>query len=412
MLKGLFKAAEGLGNVVRAIRFDTQTGGPGGSIAQGLEKIDAVLDILNNKDFPLTGIDFIWDFIGGSDSEEYVIGANFPIQTAFFKWGLDKTLDWYKGLFPHVGPLFQDTINTIKEYTTYKKINGDTENKIFNQFVLYLMSLVSKDFTGDIATRSYYINDFPKEFAEFKAKENYLVSQLPLLKRIQYRGSNKYNGSSLLVFNNVGKVTDLQAREYRSDFRYLLLNDKTRDMALKLLKYNYYRGLGFSPQGFSTFIPSLLKMDTGTDYVESLEKILELGTDDQLIYVFIDQYIRNNLSDRTFVPEVSYSGIFREEPPESFKVAVTKASSLELKKFIYNNDSDTISYRHYVCYTYKGLPHYYKHLGQGNYSAINPLGDTYYREYDASNPLIESVIKKAERKNFDYKSDCTDRRAI
>ncbi len=400
MLKGMFKAAEGLGDIVRAVRFDAQTGGSGGSIAKGLAKINAISDILDNQDFPLEGLDFLWDFTK-QPSEEVIINSNLPIQVAFYKWGLEKTLDWYKDLFPQVGNFYQNTIGQLKRFTTYGKINEDTTNKVFNHLTLFLMTLVSKDFVGDKDSRDYYLNKFPEEFTKFKAKERYLVAQLPILKRIQYRGSNKYNGSSVLIFNNVGKVTNIQANDYRSDLRYLVLNDSTKDIALKLLKYNFYRGLAFSPLGFSNFIPSLLKMDIGTDYVQSLERILRVQSDDSLIDRFIDQYIRNNLNDRTFVPEVSYSGLFKEgsELPESFKVTVTKASSSDMKRFIYR-DQDDIKYRDYICYTYKGLPRYYRHTGQGNYELITPLGDTYYKEYDANSSIMESAIKEVKKKPF------------
>ena len=400
MLKGMFKAAEGLGDIVRAVRFDAQTGSSGGSIAKGLAKINAISDILDNQDFPLEGLDFLWDFTK-QPSEEVIINSNLPIQVAFYKWGLEKTLDWYKNLFPHVGTFYQNTIGQLKEFTTYGKISEDATNKVFNHLTLFLMTLVSKDFVGDKDTRDYYLNKFPEEFTKFKAKESYLVAQLPILRRIQYRGSNKYNGSSVLIFNNVGKVTNIQANDYRSDLRYLVLNDSTKDIALKLLKYNFYRGLAFSPLGFSNFIPSLLKMDTGTDYVQSLERILQVQSDDSLIDRFIDQYIRNNLNDRTFVPEVSYSGLFKEgsELPESFKVTVTKASSSDMKRFIYR-DQDDIKYRDYICYTYKGLPRYYRHTGQGNYELITPLGDTYYKEYDANSSIMESAIKEVKKKSF------------
>ena len=400
MLKDMFKAAEGLGDIVRAVRFDAQTGSSGGSIAKGLAKINAISDILDNQDFPLEGLDFLWDFTK-QPSEEVIINSNLPIQVAFYKWGLEKTLDWYKDLFPQVGNFYQNTIGQLKRFTTYGKINEDTTNKVFNHLTLFLMTLVSKDFVGDKDSRDYYLNKFPEEFTKFKAKERYLVAQLPILKRIQYRGSNKYNGSSVLIFNNVGKVTNIQANDYRSDLRYLVLNDSTKDIALKLLKYNFYRGLAFSPLGFSNFIPSLLKMDIGTDYVQSLERVLRVQSDDSLIDRFIDQYIRNNLNDRTFVPEVSYSGLFKEgsELPESFKVTVTKASSSDMKRFIYR-DQDDIKYRDYICYTYKGLPRYYRHTGQGNYELITPLGDIYYKEYDANSSIMESTIKEVKKKSF------------
>ena len=78
---------------------------------------------------------------------------------------------------------------------------------------------------------------------------------------------------------------------------------------------------------------------------------------------------------------------------------MTKASSSDIKRFIYR-DQDDIKYRDYICYTYKGLPRYYRHTGQGNYELIAPLGDTYYKEYDANSSIMESAIKEVKKKSF------------
>ena len=152
-----------------------------------------------------------------------------------------------------------------------------------------------------------------------------------------------------------------------------------------------------------TIIMPTLAMEADRD-VEKFMLLLDKKINeakDSLIDRFIDQYIRNNLNDRTFVPEVSYSGLFNTESelPKSFKVVVTKASSSDMKRFIYRNQDD-IKYRDYICYTYKGLPRYYRHTGQGNYELITPLGDTYYKEYDANSSIMESAIKEVKKKPF------------
>lgn len=411
MLKQLNKAADALGDVVRRIRSDSQSGGPGGSIAAGNDKIDGLITILQkaamDADYPLQGMGFINEMVSSS-SEEDIINSTLPIQTATFQWGLMATQDWYAKLFPQVSEQFRDVADLAKSFTTYGNLDDTTINRIYSQYLVYLMTGISEDYRGDKESRDYYINGFPKEFNDFKSKNPYLIESVPLLRRLRVLFSNKYNGSPVIVFNNVGKVTDIQAEDYRSDFRNLLANKNTRDMAAKLLKYSFYRGLGFSPSGYSNLIPSSLKMSEVTDYVHTLRGVLNMGADDGNNVEFMYQYIRNNMDDRRFVPEVSMTGIFKDEPEDSFTVTVTKQSSQDMKKFAYPMEGDEVRYREFVCYTYKGGKNYYAYDSKDNtYKRIKPLGSSQYQEYDYNSMglIMESSIKEAKQKSFNFRDD-------
>ena len=411
MIKQMNTAADALGDVVRRIRSDSQTGGPGGSIAAGNDKIDGLMSILQkaatDANYPLQGLDFINEmFI--STSEDEIINSTLPIQTATFQWGLMATHDWYAKLFPQVSEQFREVTDLAKAFTTYGNLDDTTINRVYSQYLIYLMTSISKDFRGNADTRNYYINEFPVEFNEFKSKNPYLVESVPLLRRLKVLFSNKYNGSPTIVFNNVGKVTDIQAEDYRSDFRNLLANKSTRDMAAKLLIYSFYRGLGFSPSGFSNLIPTQLKMSDVTDYVATLRDILDMKTNDEDILQFMYQYIRNNMDDRRFVPEVSMTGIFKEEPEDSFTVTVTKNSSQDMKRFAYPIEGDSIRYREFVCYTYKGGKYYYAYdTTSDTYKRIKPLGSSHYQEYDYNTMglIMETQIKEAKQKGFNFRDN-------
>lgn len=410
MLKSMNKAADALGDIVRRIRSDSQSGGPGGSIAAGNDKIDGLEGILLRAvetDYPLEGLGFINEMVM-SDSEEDIINSTLPIQTATFQWGLKSTFNWYKNLFPQVSPRFRLIAEDAKRFTTYGNLDDTTINRIYSHYLVYLMTSMSKDFRGDEESRDYYINKFPGEFNDFKSKNPYLVESLPVLRRLKVLFSNKYNGSPVIVFNNVGKVTDIQAEDYRSDFRNLLANENTKDMAAKLLIYSFYRGLGFSPSGYSNLIPSQLKRSDVTDYVTTLRSILDISMVENESTNFMYQYIRNNMDDRRFVPEVSMTGIFKDKPEDSFTVTVTKQSSQDMKRFIYPSDDDTTRYREFVCYTYKGGKNYYFFdSAEGIYKRIKPLGSSQYQEYDynAVGELMNTSIKEAKAKNFNFRDD-------
>lgn len=411
MLKQMNTAADALGDVVRGIRSDSQSGGAGGSIAAGNDKIDGLEHILDtaatDANYPLQGLDFINEMYM-STSEEEIINSTLPIQTATFQWGLKATHDWYAKLFPQVSEQFIRVANLAKDFTTYGNLDDTTINRIYSQYLIYLMTGISNDFRGDANARNYYINEFPAEFNEFKSKNPYLVESVPLLRRLRVLFSNKYNGSPVIVFNNVGKVTDIQSEDYRSDFRNLLANESTRDMVAKLLKYAFYRGLGFSPSGYSNLIPVKLKMSEATDYVTTLRDVLNMDTTKEGNLQFMYQYIRNNMEDRRFVPEVSMTGIFKGEPEDNFIVTVTKRSSQDMKRFIYPTDSEDVRYREFVCYTYKGSKYYYAYDSTSNtYKRIKPLGSSQYQEYDynAMGLVMETQIKEAKQKGFNFRDD-------
>ncbi len=411
MLKQMNTAADALGDVVRGIRSDSQSGGAGGSIAAGNGKIDGLEHILDtaatDANYPLQGLDFINEMYM-STSEEEIINSTLPIQTATFQWGLKATQNWYASLFPQVSEQFRRVTDLAKDFTTYGNLDDTTINRIYSQYLVYLMTGISNDFRGDADTRNYYINEFPAEFNEFKSKNPYLIESVPLLRRLRVLFSNKYNGSPTIVFSNVGKVTDIQSEDYRSDFRNLLANKSTRDMTAKLLRYAFYRGLGFSPSGFSNLIPTQLKMSDVTDYVVTLRGVLSMNIDSGDNLQFMYQYIRNNMDDRRFVPEVSMTGIFKGEPEDSFTVTVTKNSSQDMKRFIYPIKNEEIKYREFVCYTYKGGKYYYAYDSTSNtYKRIKSLGSSQYQEYDynAMGLVMETQIKEAKQKGFNFRDD-------
>lgn len=411
MLKQMNITADALGDVVRRIRSDSQTGGAGGSIAAGNDKIDGLMSILHkaatNASYPLQGLDFINEMYI-STSEDEIVNSTLPIQTATFQWGLMATSDWYARLFPQVSEQFREIADLAKNFTTYNNLDDTTINRIYSQYLIYLMTGISNDFRGDANTRNYYINKFPVEFNEIKSNNPYLIESVPLLRRLKVLFSNDYNGSPTIVFHNVGKVTDIQSEDYRSDFRNLLANKNTRDMAAKLLRYAFYRGLGFSPSGFSNLIPTQLKMSDVTDYVVTLRGVLNMKTNKGDNLQFMYQYIRNNMEDRRFVPEVSMAGIFKGEPEDSFTVTVTKQSSQNMKRFIYPMEGEDVRYREFVCYTYKGGKNYYAYDSTSNtYKRIKPLGSSQYQEYDYNSMglIMETQIKEAKQKSFNFRDD-------
>ena len=79
-----------------------------------------------------------------------------------------------------------------------------------------------------------------------------------------------------------------------------------------------------------------------------------------------------------------------------------------MKRFIYPMEGEDIRYREFVCYTYKGGKYYYAYDSTSNtYKRIKPLGSSQYQEYDynAMGLVMETQIKEAKQKGFNFRDD-------
>lgn len=408
MLESMFESAKSVGDVVRALRSDTQSGAVGGNIVSGNEKIIRVKELLDKNaqdpNHPLEGIAFITK-MDSARTEYDIITSPTPIQTAMYQYGIVYANKWLSKYFPQATSNFMDMVETAKGLTTYGRLDEDTINRLCSHYISYLMTGISNDFSGSVDSRTKYIKEFPSTFGKFKADNEFLVEELPILKRLKAVFKTKYTTSPVIKFNNVGKVTDVQSDGYRGDFRNLSTNESTREFTKQLMIYHFYRGLGFSPSGFANMFPTSFKMDNLTDYVQSLRKVIHTQSDDFTDFLF--QYIRNNMGDRRFVPDVSATGLFNETPPAEFDITVTKESSDSMRKFAYPSMKNGVDYRQFVVYNYNNKPYYYVGDGTGHYAQIKPLGDRNYQEYNArENGLaMTTVIEEAKNRGFSNVED-------
>lgn len=405
MLKKMNEAATALSGITRALRADTASGNVKSTIAASVEQASLAFQIIksnSSEKYPLVGIDFVYDYAISSTPEE-ILKSNVAIPTAFNNYGLRASVQWLSNLFPQASLACAKLHDLAKTLTANGRLDAETLNKMDSQFITYLLTGYSKDFTGSKWDRDYYINKFPMEFKEFKDNNEALVQSLPLLKRLNIFYSNFYHSTPKIIFKSVGKVTEQQAEQYRSDFRNLLLNENTKEIAKKLFIYALYRGLYYRKDSYSSIIPTLVKISDITDYVPALREVLSnVGkVEEKDLGEFLNQYIRNNLNDRRFVPNVTASKVLEKEKdmPETFTVKVEKNSSKALKTFVYGFDAETKEplYRYFVMYS-RGNKNYYYQLQGETYRRITPLGNSEYQEYERGNLNPETSIREAEIK--------------
>ena len=415
MFARLNKLAGDLNEFTNATRADTQNGGAGPYISSdiiNIEKVEKVLEApMKDANYSLTGT----SLLSFNLSEEGVINSPLPILQAFFTYGVESTEKLFNKYFPYYNNTYTSIISTIKDMTRYGNLNEKQRNSIYNDFISYMLAETSeynyKDEDGNpISEREYYITKFPAEFDAFK-KAHPELSQLPIINRVKYNKFTKYNPAPSLTFSNVGRITDIQKQDYVRSWETLMnINDECKDMAIKLFLYCNYKGLGFSPNGFSHLAPVAVKMNTG-NYVETLEDMYFEKAD---VTTFIGQYFRNHLDDRTLVPDITGASYVSEVnlETENFDVKVDFNSSMDDKKIAKPfDDKSTPEYLPYVHINYKGADLYFERVNAPNsliasYQRVQPLGvKNQYVEYDSNaSEDMESVVPKSQA----YKANLND----
>ncbi len=415
MFARLNKLAGDLNEFTNATRADTQNGGAGPYISSdiiNIEKVEKVLEApMKDANYSLTGT----SLLSFNLSEEGVINSPLPILQAFFTYGVESTEKLFRKYFPYYNNTYTSIIGAIKDMTRYGNLNEKQRNSIYNDFISYMLAETSeynyKDEDGNpISERAYYITKFPAEFDAFK-KAHPELSQLPIINRVKYNKFTKYNPAPSLTFSNVGRITDIQKQDYIRSWETLMnINDECKDMAIKLFLYCNYKGLGFSPNGFSHLAPVAVKENTG-NYVETLEDMYFEKAD---VTTFIGQYFRNHLDDRTLVPDITGASYVSEVnlETENFDVKVDFNSSMADKKIAKPfDDKKTPEYLPYVHVNYKGADLYFERVNAPNsliasYQRVQPLGvKNQYVEYDSNaSEDMESVVPKPQS----YKANLND----
>lgn len=415
MFAKLNKLAGDLNEFTNATRADTQNGGAGPYISSdiiNIEKVEKLLEApIKDANYSLTGT----SLLSFNLSEEGIINSPLPILQAFFTYGVESTNKLFRKYFPYYNNTYTSIIGAIKDMTRYGNLNEKQRNSIYNDFISYMLAETSEyNYTDEdgnpISERAYYITKFPAEFDAFK-KAHPELSQLPIINRIKYNKFTKYNPAPSLTFSNVGRITNIQKQDYVRSWETLMsINDECKDMAIKLFLYCNYKGLGFSPNGFSHLAPVAVKENTG-NYIETLEDMYFEKAD---VSNFIGQYFRNHLDDRTLVPDITGASYVSKVNLETqnFDVKVDFNSSMADKKIAKPfDDKKTPEYLPYVHINYKGADLYFERVNAPNslvasYQRVQPLGvKNQYVEYDSNaSEDMESVVPKPKA----YKADIND----
>lgn len=406
----LNKLATALGDLTQATRADTQNGAAGPTISDNIIKLERVEDILNNIEadpfYPLENI----DFINFDMDEDSIIESPLPILQAFFTYGIEKTQDLFSKYLPYYNKNYRRIINGIKSMTRYDRLNVKTRNMIYNDFLSYYLSQyklfgIDDNFSSMKEKRDYYINKFPLVFDDFK-KRNPAASALGLVNRIKKIGYTKYNPAPSLIFTNVGgSLTPIQKEQYIKDWETLYaIEGESREMAIGLFIYDFFKGFGFSPSGFVHLTPYIIKK-INSDYINGLNNVYKDIPID--LKSFERQFMLNHPE---LIQDVTNSSIDLDDDTNSFEITLDKLSSVEDKQFSKPFKEDcNIEFLQFVKFFDKGKERIFYKTEEGPndntaiYKEIKRLGlKNQYVEYEYGVDIInvESIIPEPVERNI------------
>lgn len=449
LFKRVMNSANALGQLVQAIRSDTQGGAAGPTIADTELKIQKVKDLLDqiesNDKFPLKNANVIYDDLLADNPDtdtlrERLLSAPLPFLQAFYTLGLQTSERMLGSYFPQYTESFRAVIDSLRDLTKTGRLNVKTMNSVYNDLLAYIMSkngffgselVVNPDSeVGDIIVsssekRKDFINNFPAYFKKV-VTDNEDIADLEFIKRLRVIRANDTNPVDTVVFKNVGQLSPTLRERYMRDWTSLLYmsNPEAQRLALNLFRYSYYRnGFAFGPNTFIHLAPVAVR-NIIPEYISTLRS-LTLSNDDYS--QFVDQYVYNHLDNRKLVPEVpdTASVQFIGEDNEIKDVVTfvidgdaTFGDKKVIKKRIDTPDGPVYDFFKYIGKRIRGGYVYYKLLSLGTeqanvatYERIEPLGfrNSFIEyEYGKDAEEMETVIDK-NRKDYDPYADTLSR---
>lgn len=438
MFQKVYTAGEDLSKYTRATKVDTQGGAAGPSIADTMDKIQAIESLEKSgmsKKFSLVGhLDLVRNLNADGTTDDLrreCMASPVPFMQAFYTCGIRGTEEIFKRWFPHYKPAFRRVIDYFNEISKRDKLSTKTVNKIYNDLFAYILS--DTEFFGEekneegIVTntardkRNAFINGFPGYLAKMK-KEFPEITSLALIKRLTWQAANDKTPTATIVAKNVGSLNKQQRDSMAQDWNSLLTstNPKLQQLGLNLMRYTYYRnGFAFGPNTYSHLASMLIRINL-PEYIERLERIMEEAEHDTAYAQFIDQFIFNNLHNRELVGEYKGEG-FLDEKGNPLKKVTKVLNPDNLKDQRIFQTVDVLGGKLFIFDKYIAINAgkdfvYYRlnaqessqHTGLVTYERVQPLGyKNQFLEYEFGRDA-EDMVSVIERNNPDYNPNKDD----
>ena len=380
LFKKVYRISQDLNTIVQAARSDSAPAGP--TIADNEYKIRRANRVKDNQLRSIANSHTIFD-------------GNYKLIDAFYTYGIEKpTEDILAKHLPWLNKGFQGVKDTIEDYTL-RPLTSREINDINYSLMSYIYTGV--DFFN-ISNEEYkdLVDNFPTQLAQFKDKtqDKYLI--LDML--------NVNTRDKTISFKNTTKVSNEKLTELRDSWEVLYENEDTKDIALKLIKYNFsINGFKFNAKSFSRLMPVKFYTDKEVFGNEFVGNAIETSKKDRYIFTpFIEQYIRNNYR-RLGIPTIS---------SDSSKINIWNKNKDYIEVFSVKPHNDLSKYDPAI--NVIGYPKYiqvddnlYKRIGEivnNRYMVIPSLGNANLTDYtygeEFPQPKLQSNEVKVQGKRF------------
>lgn len=311
----LHSLADILNSTVQAYRADSPNGAIGRSIALAkiqTMNIDRLLNNSTKEEFPLYGIDevIINDFLTSDMTKDEMrnklMTSKMPMLQAFYSLGIDLGMKKMSEYFIESSPYVDSIIDEIQANYSVP-ISSKTIETIYKavlQFSLSNTELFGNDSNMTLEEkRSYYINEFPKEFNRI-IHRNSDIATLPFIQKL------KASSDGITMKDSARNTSYLRELLMSSADALLYMgNIEAQKLAIDLFRYSYYKeGLRFGHNTFSQHFSTVFK-NAFPEYVNTIRDLpMTIGTSSKWDRLISQIYANNpSLAPIINIGDTSYT---------------------------------------------------------------------------------------------------------
>ena len=223
------------------------------------------------------------------DINERIKTAKLPYLQAFSDTTITASYQWLGPYSLLLNPTIYKRINSLKSSNGYigEKLVAKYLNDLQQWWLIQTALFGDEENMPLSKKRQYYIEEFPKEFMQYKQNLPKELEGNAFMENIILVKSDKQDPYPHLVVKELGTSKTIR-EQFKSDFAQLATVNP--DMAIKLFVYTVMRnGFAYSQTGWAHLVPTAFKQAL-PEYNEKLFSLIDLTNDE----TFFEQFVRNN----------------------------------------------------------------------------------------------------------------------
>ncbi len=301
-MKGVKIGAETFNNLTQILRADSVNGSVGKSVFDNVSKslkwntfveqnqmenytvLSKIGDPTSMPELPIHPFT-----VEKVDINERIKTAKLPYLQAFSDTTITASYQWLGPYSLLLNPTIYKRINSLKSSNGYigEKLVAKYLNDLQQWWLIQTALFGDEENMPLSKKRQYYIEEFPKEFMQYKQNLPKELEGNAFIENIILVKSDKQDPYPHLVVKELGTSKTIR-EQFKSDFAQLATVNP--DMAIKLFVYTVMRnGFAYSQTGWAHLVPTAFKQAL-PEYNEKLFSLIDLSNDE----AFFEQFVRNN----------------------------------------------------------------------------------------------------------------------